>query len=237
MKNLIFLSLFLISCVKKTESISTSYDKPSNKHKEIEVSKEFANQEVGKDKKWKQKGESYLKKGKFRQGMDCLNEAVKLNEKSWKPYHAFAKCIYLKNYDEAIIELEDYKNRFGNVNIEGHDCDFYLGLCYLQKNDFELAKKYFVSKKNNNSTELFYIGIIEFKLRNYKQAISYFDEAIKVYPNFSDAKYYKSICLSKFDKFNEASILLQEAKQDAKNKFSINESNGKYTKYPYQVEW
>jgi tetratricopeptide (TPR) repeat protein len=63
-------------------------------------------------------------------------------------------------------------------------------------------------------TALFYHGISKYEQREWEEAIIEFDKALKIYPNFSDAKYYKD--LLKIRKQKNVSILYKEAKEDAK---------------------
>jgi hypothetical protein len=50
-----------------------------------------------------------------------------------------------------------------------------------------------------------------------------FDKAL-IYPNFSDAKYYKAICLARLEKQENVSILYKEARKMLKG-YTINEDN------------
>jgi hypothetical protein len=64
-------------------------------------------------------------------------------------------------------------------------------------------------------TALFYYGISKYEQKKWGEAIIEFDKALKIYPNFSDAKYYKAICLARLEKQDKVSILYKEAKEDA----------------------
>ena len=56
-------------------------------------------------------------------------------------------------------------------------------------------------------------------------------------PNFSDAKYYKAICLMRLKKYKESKTTMEAAKRDAQLGNTINEANAIYEPYPYQVRW
>lgn len=87
-------------------------------------------------------------------------------------------------------------------------------------------------------TAYFYQGIAKYELKKWDEAIAIFDKAIKIYPQFSDAKYYKAICLRKQAKPKEEIIaLVGAAKEDAAKGFSINEDNTVYETYPYQIKF
>ena len=79
--------------------------------------------------------------------------------------------------------------------------------------------------------------IKKYEQKKWGEAIIEFDKALKIYPNFSDAKYYKAICLARLEKQDKVSILYKEAKEDAEKGFTINEDNTTYETYPYQKRW
>jgi tetratricopeptide (TPR) repeat protein len=127
-----------------------------------------------------------------------------------------------------------------------HTFGFYLGLCYLQLNEYQkaeqLLKQYnddiFKNRQGlEHPTALFYYGIAKYELQKWEEAIIEFDRALKQYPNFSDVKFYKAMCLIKINKEKEAMTLLDEGKSDAEKGYTINEDNTVYEKYPYQVIW
>ena len=83
---------------------------------------------------------------------------------------------------------------------------------------------------------MFYAGIAAQELNQHKEAIQYFDAALKSYSNFSDAKYYKSLSLFRIEQFDIAEKTLNECELDFKSGYTINEDNAMYEKYPYQIK-
>ena len=83
-----------------------------------------------------------------------------------------------------------------------HTYDFYIGLSYLQLNEFEKAEKIFKEdysrqvKENGKDwlhhLDLFYYGISKYELRKYEEAIEIFDLALEIYPQFSDVQVLQS---------------------------------------------
>lgn len=196
---------------------------------------------------WQQKAMPYFKARKYEIGMTYLDKAVQYDPQEWKPYRGFIKCIFSKNYREAIVDFQDCINKYGNGYRMDHAYSFYIGLCYLQLNEYEKAEKIFREYNDDlfknrqgleHPTALFYYAIAKYELKKWEEAITLFDKALKIYPNFSDAKYYKSMSMAKL-KGNEEDIksLYKEAKEDAKLGYTINEDNTIYETYPYQVRW
>jgi len=196
---------------------------------------------------WQQKAMPLFKQGKYEIGMEFIDKAVKYDRERYQDYRAFIKCIFAKTYRSAILDFQDYKERFGYSYVMDHSYDFYIGLSYIQLNEFEKAKEvlqkdYETVLKNNGEDwlhhlDLFYYGISKYELSDYEGAIELFNLALKKYPEFSEAQYYKAKCLLKLGKREEALSLAKESKQNAKEGYTINEDNSLYERYPYQIRW
>jgi tetratricopeptide (TPR) repeat protein len=195
---------------------------------------------------WQQKAMPYFKLRKCEIGMPYIDKAVLYDPKRWQPYRAFIKCIFAKTYKDAIIDFEDCIKKYGNWYEMDHMYSFYIGLCYLQLNEYKSAEKLFKEYNEDlytnrqgleHPTALFYYGISKYEQERWQDAILEFDKALKIYPNFSDVKFYKAMCLIRLEKMYEANVLLEEGKKDAESGYSINEDNAIYEKYPYQVIW
>ncbi|KLT69402.1 tetratricopeptide repeat protein [Flavobacterium sp. ABG] len=196
---------------------------------------------------WQQKAMPYFKCRKYEVGMAFLDKAVLYDKQEWLPYRGFMKCIFSKNYKEAIADFEECIKLYGNGYRMDHSYRFYIGLCYLQLNEYEKAEKiigdyvddiYTNRLQLEHPTAYFYQGIAKYELKKWDEAIAVFDKALKIYPEFSDVKYYKAICWLKQGKSRaEVVALIDSAKEDAAKGFTINEDNTVYETYPYQVKF
>ncbi|MFD0992552.1 tetratricopeptide repeat protein [Tenacibaculum geojense] len=196
---------------------------------------------------WQQKAMPLFKQAKYEVGMKFIDKAVKYDRIRWQDYRAYIKCIFAKTYKDAVNDFEDCKKRFGNNYVMDHTYNFYIGLCYLQLNQFKKALHIF--EKDYNETlkdkgenwihhlDLFYYGISKYEIGDYNGAILLFDKALKLYPQFSDVLYYKSKCLEKLNKLTEANKIIKIAEDYAQKGYSINESGSPYERFPYQVRW
>ncbi len=128
-----------------------------------------------------------------------------------------------------------------------HSYHFYVALCHLQLNEFSIAENILakeIEKELKQRSEewlhpldLFYLGIALYEQKKYQKAIETFDKSLRLYPNFSDAKYYKARSLFAIRQNDQALAMLQEAKADAAKGYTFNEDNAIYERYPYQVNW
>ena len=194
---------------------------------------------------WQQKAMPYFKAKKYTVGMSLVDKAVQYDEKRWLDYRAFIKCIFAKTYKEAIVDFEDCIKKFGNQYVQDHTYAFYIGISYLQLNEFEKAETIFKNDIEDQTKrmgeahflDLFYYGISKYEQQKWEEAIVEFDKSLKQYPEFSDVEYYKAICLARLGKKEESSSLLAKAIKDAASGYTINEANAIYETYPYKVRF
>lgn len=193
---------------------------------------------------WQQKAMPLFKQKKYELGMKYLDKAVELDDTNhYREYRAFIKCIFQKKYKESLEEFIDLvKINGADGVIMDHTYSFWIGLCYLQLNEFEKSRTFIekaiaFGKENNfvNPYELFYLGIIDFETGNYSNAIENLNKSLEQYAQFSDAKYFKALSLLNLNEKEQGEILLLEAKSDFKNGFTFNEGNSLYELFPYQV--
>lgn len=196
---------------------------------------------------YQQKAMPLIKTGKNDLAKPLLDKAVSLDEENYLDYRAFIKCIFFREYENALQDFELCKTKFGNGYVMDHSYDFYIALCKLQLNEFSIAENILRSQIEKDITEhgedwvhysnYFYLGIAQFEQRKFAQAILNFNKAIEVYPEFPDAIFYKSKSCEFLGNLELAEILLKKAEELSKQGYSLNESNSQYIHYPYQIRW
>lgn len=194
---------------------------------------------------WQQKANPTVKLRKYELAIQYLDSAVKYDRIAYFGYRAYTRCIHAKLYRQALSEFDEAILLNGRSGVMDHSYDFYKGLCHLQLNSFDSAYYYFSSSINAvvarldeswvSPTEYFYLGIAEYERERWSHAIGHFDKALIIYPNFSDAKYYKALCLDKANSDKEALTLMLEAEADFRSGGTINEDAALYEQFPYQV--
>lgn len=195
---------------------------------------------------WQQKAMPLCKQKKYEIGMVFMDSAVKYNRKKYTDYRAFMKCIFQKHYQEAIANFREAETITPNGYVMDHSYNFYIGLCYLQLNQFD-SSIYYITKSIEhrsktfgdnwvNHTELFYLGVNFYELFNYQKAIETFDKALLIHPNLPEAKFYKAKCLVYQNKKELALKMFIQADVDLRKGYNLNEDNIVYEEYPYQVK-
>jgi|GEM_PF-331451 len=194
---------------------------------------------------YQQRAMPLYKQDKDEIGYPFLKKAAELNPQKYLDYKGFMECIFSKNYKAAIADFEKYLKMFGEGYVMDHTYYFYIGISYLQLNEFEKAKIYLEKSIEQTKSiggqdwvhhlDLMYLGIANMELYDNENALRVFDEALSKYPNFGDVKFYKAGCLYRLGKTEEALQLFEEAKEDILKGNTINEDNVIYERYPYQV--
>lgn len=195
---------------------------------------------------WQQKAMPLFKQRKYEVGMIYLDKAVAIDPAEYLDYRAFIKCIFQKNYQGAIADFNTAKKAGYHQGVMDHRYDFYLGLSYLQLNDYPAAKAALLEtirlvQENNTSAPVhflyyFYLGIVNYETADYQAALDLFNKALLQYPQFADAGYYKSLCLIRLHREPEARETLAASRKNFKEGYSIPEDNAVYEPYPYQVK-
>jgi len=195
---------------------------------------------------WQQKAMPYYKVRKYSVGKVFLDKAVLYNESRYLSYRGFMKCIFSKDYQGAIEDLELCIAKYGNSYEMDHSYAFYIGLSYLMLNEFEKAKEVFkkdietqIAERNEaHYLDWFYYGMCFYEQQNWKEAIKCFDQTLAFHDTLAEAQYYKAIAKAKLGHPQaEIQSLWEKAFKDGKTGYTINEDNAVYEKYPYQLSW
>lgn len=186
----------------------------------------------------------YNKTGEHAIGFEMLNNAVELAPAENLGYRAFVKLYMMHDHQGALndcLRLDSLSN-FSKPGVWGEDMDMVIGLCYLQLNDLQNARIRFTdsirsvtkrSGKEWNPPRVFmYLGITLMKEQAYREAISMFNELIQLYPNFSEAYYYRSQCYSSLKDQKNAKESMKKCKQ-VFEKYGAEKNP--YFELPYQI--
>jgi len=193
---------------------------------------------------WREKATSHFKAGQYEPALKYINKAVELDTLAYLGYRGFMKCVFMKDYANAIIDLKAiYKKRPIDQTMD-HSYPFWIGISYLKLNKLDSAD-YYVGLSVNNAllkgkeavhyVDWFYWGLTKFKQKKYKEALSYFENAMAQNSHFPDVEYYKAMVLLQLNQKEDAKALLIQAKANIANGYRMNEDNESYANYPYQI--
>lgn len=164
----------------------------------------------------------FNKAGNFTTGFKYLNKAVELEPDLHLGYRGWIHLRKLRNYNKA---LEDF-NRLDSLTPNfidapwNEDIDFLRGECYFGKKEYKTAISYFnQSVKNQKSDDwadvqtFVYLGICEYNLENYEQAILEFKRALKQSKFTCEAHYWLAKTYLKLNNFKEANYYILKAEE------------------------
>jgi len=196
---------------------------------------------------WQQKALPFWKRKKYALAVKYYDKAVELNRHKWLSRRGFLRCIFSKEYEGALSDLEAYRNEFGPTYEQDHPLEFYMGICHLQLNRFDKALEVLQGSVQAQESEYglegvhyldrYYLAIAYYENGQYDQAIAEFDKTLEEYPVFSDAQYYKSLSLNYLGDKESAQSLMAEAKANFDAGHTFNEDSNPYEDYPYQITW
>ena len=196
---------------------------------------------------WQQKALPFWKQKKYSLAIKYYDKAVKYDRQRWLSRLAFLKCVFAKDYEGALTDIKTYIKEYGTTLEQDHSLEFYMGLCYLQLNQFD--KAFETLNQNVKAQEIehgtdwvhyldrYYLAIAYYEQSDYVNANSELDKVLKQYPGFSDAQYYKSICLNYLGKKEEAMKIADIGKSNYHMGKTFNEDSNIYEMYPYQITW
>lgn len=196
---------------------------------------------------WQQRALPLWKQQKYQVAISYFDKAVAIDREHWLSRLAFLKCIFAKDYPGALADIIAYKKEFGSTVEQDHTLELYMGICYLQLHRFDdalaILKENIQTQEREHSMDWihfldrYYLAMTHYEKNDYAMAIAELDEVLQEYPTFSDAQYYKSICLNYLGEKEKAQTLMAEAINNFEKGNTFNEDSNLYENYPYQVTW
>ena len=156
---------------------------------------------------------------KYKEAIEEFGNTVKIDSQYSKAYYYKGLSLYyLKRYEETIEEFDKY------LKI-ADQCDnsyYYKGLSLFELKKYEEALESLKSTNNFNKYDMYYfMGEIYDIKNNYKEAIKYYDKALKNYKEKNNARDYYIIGMTLYklslfdnaiDNFNKALSFIFEDK-------------------------
>ena len=196
---------------------------------------------------WQQKALPLWKQHKYEEAIHYYEKAIALDPEQWLSRLGYLKCIFAKNYTSALEDLDAYIKTYGSTYEQDHALEVYQAICHLQLGNYNISltllqKEISIQEAEHGEDwvhylDRFYLAIAYMELKQYANAIIEFDQALKVYPNFSDIQFYKAICHHKLGDSRTANRLAIQGQRNYELGRSFSEDASKYVDYPYQVTW
>ena len=91
------------------------------------------------------------------------------------------------------------------------------------------------SSKSIHFNTLFYIGVLNYEMKNYTKAKKYFLQSLESFSEFPDANYYMALLYESYGNAALKKIYLQKAKYAIERGFKMSEDDVIFVNYPRQI--
>ncbi len=142
-------------------------------------------------------------------------------------YQAEVSCVKMLqaqvkgNWPTLLTSSIGAKNVFNNLTPAAVPVDFYRGLALYNMGDQANALDAFLSAHTDHPYHFHTInniGTIRVESGHFKDALPFFDEAIRINPRFEDALFNKAYCLSQLGQITEALTIVEEVPTESSKK-------------------
>jgi tetratricopeptide (TPR) repeat protein len=173
---------------------------------------------------WGDRGQAYMFRGEFVEGMAALNKAAKLDPYYFLGTRAWSRMNYMHDYKGAILDLDTLEKNVGGSYYYVTSMHMYIlkGLSYEQLGDYEKALEHYttaidqqVKEKGENwvgSYDYLQRGILRYKMNDYDGAIEDLTRQVKEYESLADTYYYRGLAYAAVGRKDEARTDLQRSK-------------------------
>lgn len=172
--------------------------------KMIEVAKEKAlrveNFQSNDSDEYMQHSIRFNKAGNYNEGFKYLDKAVELDPKLHLGYRGYMKLRFLRDFNGALLDFDRLDTLTPNFNDApwGENIDFLRGECYYGNKEYQKAIDCFKLNIKNQKEDwadiqsFVYLGMCEYELGNYGNAIIEFEQALRQSDKTPEAYFYLS---------------------------------------------
>lgn len=152
---------------------------------------------------WREAAIAYLKRGIPDKFYINYVEAVRLKPEKWAGFRGYVYLYFYRDFERAIADFNLGDEVNGQVDFsQGQSHDYMRGICYYGLQDYETALDFlnrYIDKVVEEEGEswvdvyaILYKGLSLLQLNRLDEAMIAFDQALKIYPQLSDAFYHKA---------------------------------------------
>lgn len=195
---------------------------------------------------YQRKAVPYIKNGEYEKALALYDITVQLEPKRYTGHRGFIKCLFTKDYEGAIIDLQKAQQLVPNGFDMDHSFKFYEGLCNLELGNYPAAEQNFKQdiliqrgsdpKGVPHFNTLLYMGILYYEMGKNAQAKEYLLNCLKAYKQLPDANYYLALIFQREGNAVMKKKYLAIAKQAYSDGYRMNEDQLYYVNYPHEIK-
>lgn len=195
---------------------------------------------------YQRKAVPYIKNGEYEKALALYDITVQLAPKRYTGHRGFIKCLFTKDYEGAITDLQKAQALVPNGFDMDHSFKFYEGLCHLELGNYTVAEQNFkqdiqIQKSSDPKSpphfnSLLYIGILYYEMGKNALAKENLLNCLKIYKQLPDANYYLALVFGREGNTTKRKEYLEIAQQSYRSGYRMNEDQLYYVNYPHQVK-
>jgi tetratricopeptide (TPR) repeat protein len=175
----------------------------------------------------REKSVPYLKRGIPHLWKPLFDKAVACDPIAWQPWRGYLYLYFYRDYDKAIADFNASDTLTPNFidAPQGQSVNYWRGLAYLGKSDYENSLKYFLTHISAELEEageewietstFLYLGIAQYELEDYEQSEINLTKMLNYnYGNSADANYYLALINLKSENYQKAEEHILTAKDN-----------------------
>ncbi len=188
----------------------------------------------------------FIKNGDHEWALALYNKTVQLDPKRYTGHRGFIKCLFTKDYEGAIVDLQKAQQLVPNGYDMDHTYAFYEGLCNLELGEYVAAEKNFkqdmaIQAKDHPTdashfNSLFFIGVLYYEMKKDVLAKEYLQRCLETYKQHPDANYYLALVYGRLGNAAMKKQYLETAKKAYMSGYRINEDQLYYVNYPHGIK-
>lgn len=193
------------------ESAAYSYVQQERFDEAIELYNQLLDMDAYSTLYWEELGKIHFLREEYDKAIDAFEFAIAINGDSsyYSTYAAANSYFNIGNYERAL----EYYQRLHEVYPETVDPLFHMGMCSVNGGDDDQAMEYFtqalatVADGSEEQAQIYsQLSLIFSRKAQHEKAISYVDEALKIFPDNTELiimKGHEMLCQGRYDESTE----------------------------------
>lgn len=188
----------------------------------------------------------FIKNGEYEKAFALYDITVQLNPKRYTGHRGFLKCLFTKDYEGAIIDLQKAQELVPNGYDMDHTYKFYEGLCNLELGNYLAAEQNFkqdISIQANDHpadpphfNTLLFMGILYYEMEKNALAKECLLKCLNAYKQHPEGNYYLALVFRREGNTAMKRKYLEIAKKSYSDGYRMNEDQLYYVNYPHGIK-
>lgn len=188
----------------------------------------------------------FIKNGEYEKAFALYDITVQLDPKRYTGHRGFIKCLFTKDYEGAMVDLQQAQQLTPNGYDMDHTYKFYEGLCNLELGNYTAAEQNFKQDISIQASDhpadpphfntLLFMGILYYEMGKDAQAKEFLLNCLNVYKQHPEGNYYLALVFQREGNAAMKKKYLEIAKKSYSDGYRMNEDQLYYVNYPHGIK-